>query len=125
MLRRGLRGHERAAGGGRGRQGSILGRTSERRRESSAAAASLKFETTSIPLQHWHSAAFTVIISDWLSSARAHAGKLSRGLSLCLTASIHPSAAVDISTVLSAPSGHQFESPSASRRWPIVRRAVN
>lgn len=55
------------------------------------------------------SACLTVIISDWLSSV---AGSSPEDY-LSVSASIHPSAAVDISTVLSAPLGYQFELPSA------------
>lgn len=56
------------------------------------------------------SACLTVIISDWLSSV---AGSSPEDY-LSVSASIHPSAAVDISTVLSAPLGYRFELPSAS-----------
>lgn len=57
------------------------------------------------------SACLTVIISDWLSSV---AGSSPEDY-LSVSASIHPSAAVDISTVLSAPLGYRFELPSAFR----------
>lgn len=55
------------------------------------------------------SACLTVIISDWLSFV----ARSSPEDYLSVSASIHPSAAVDISTVLSTPLGYRFELPSA------------